>query len=145
MTDDERSTRQVLEQNEAFYAAFNARDVDAMAAVWAEESPCACLHPSSPPIHGRASVLRSWFQILSNPDTPIVACMRSEMRRYGNTVVVDCYERASGRRDEQRTIAVLAATNVFVREDGAWRVAHHHASPVSRDREPEPPPPGALN
>jgi hypothetical protein len=28
--------------------------------------------------------------------------------------------------------AELCATNVFAREDGAWKLVHHHAGPVLR-------------
>ncbi len=42
---------------------------------------------------------------------------------------------------------VLAATNVFVQEAGAWKLAHHHAgacnAPPDLDEEEEPGP-GAL-
>lgn len=130
MVDDERL---VLEQNEAFYAAFNARDAAAMADLWSEEAPCACLHPSTPPIHGRDAVLRSWSQILGSPNAPLVACERTEIRRYGNTAIVACYERVGERRSHKRTIAVLAATNVFVLERGRWRLVHHHASPIGTE------------
>jgi ketosteroid isomerase-like protein len=30
----------------------------------------------------------------------------------------------------QRLQVVLLATNVFVREGGAWKLSHHHASPA---------------
>jgi hypothetical protein len=40
--------------------------------------------------------------------------------------------------------AELAATNLFVREDGAWRLVHHQASAVHRRPEPRPPS-GVLN
>lgn len=130
VVDEERS---VLEQNDAFYAAFNARDASAMAALWSEEAPCACLHPSSPPIHGRDAVLRSWSQILGSPNSPLVVCERTEIRRYGTTAIVACFERVGERKSGQRTIAILAATNVFVLERGQWRLVHHHASPISAD------------
>ncbi len=123
--------RRVFEQNEAFYAAFNARDAGAMAALWSEEAPCACLHPSSPPIHGRAAVLRSWSQILGSPNSPLVACERTEIRRYGSTAIAFCFERVGDRKSDQRTIAVLAATNVFVLERGEWRLVHHHSAPIA--------------
>jgi ketosteroid isomerase-like protein len=147
MVDEEHS---VLEQNDAFYAAFNARDAQAMAALWSEEAPCACLHPSTPPIHGREAVLRSWSQILGSPNAPLVACERTEIRRYGSTAIVACFERVGERRSGKRTIAILAATNVFVLEHGRWRLVHHHASPIStempdRDDDFEAPDPRVLN
>jgi hypothetical protein len=44
----------------------------------------------------------------------------------GDTAIVTCYE---GGSDEP---AHLAATNVFVLEDEAWRMVHHHAGPLAR-------------
>jgi hypothetical protein len=49
---------------------------------------------------------------------------------------VVCVETLSGGR--------LAATNVFVREGGEWRIVHHHAGPIAPGRDSgdddEPPP-----
>ncbi|WP_276603288.1 nuclear transport factor 2 family protein [Nannocystis pusilla] len=33
----------------------------------------------------------------------------------------------------------LVATNIFVREDGEWKMVHHHAGPVVRRRGGRPP------
>lgn len=136
--DDDRA---VHLQNEAFYEAFNARDAGAMANLWSEEAPCACLHPSSPPIHGREAVLRSWRQILGSPTAPTVMCQRTEVRRYGSTAVVACFELVGERATEKakRPVAILAATNVFVLERGQWRLVHHHASPIATEVDDEPP------
>ena len=38
----------------------------------------------------------------------------------------------------------LAASNFFVREDGVWRIAHHHAGQIVR-RQPERRRPTRLN
>jgi hypothetical protein len=39
---------------------------------------------------------------------------------------VTCYE------GNAHQPAHLAATNVFVLEDGQWRMVHHHAGPLAR-------------
>ena len=41
----------------------------------------------------------------------------------GSSAYVICYEKV--------TNGVLIATNIFVREDGAWRMIHHHAGQTS--------------
>jgi hypothetical protein len=41
--------------------------------------------------------------------------------------------------------ARLVATNVFVREGGAWKMVHHQAGPLPPAREESEPPGGALN
>jgi hypothetical protein len=35
----------------------------------------------------------------------------------------------------------LVATNLFVRERGRWKLAHHHAGPLAQAPEAEEPPP----
>jgi ketosteroid isomerase-like protein len=55
---------------------------------------------------------------------------------YGDTALVLCEEELDG--------GTLAATNLFVREDGGWRIAHHHAGQIVR-RQAERRRPSRLN
>ncbi len=126
---------EVLEANEAFYRAFADRDPAAMAALWAERHPVACIHPGWDVLAGRLEVLASWRGILESPDAPSISCSLAEAHLLGDTAFVTCHEIVSGGR--------LAATNVFVRESGAWRIVHHQATPIApgqaRAREPSGP------
>ena len=129
MSDDD----DVLAANRAFYEAFRGEDLDAMETLWARAAPVACVHPGWPPLVGRDEVMESWQGILSSGAPPIRAESAS-VQRLGDVAYVLCYEVVPGGR--------LIATNVFVREDGAWRMVHHHAGPVNvtDDDDPEPPP-----
>jgi len=134
----------VLAANLEFYRAFAARDFDAMEALWAQRGPVACTHPGWPVLVERTSVMESWAGILSNPDAPRVSCMDERVYLFGDTALVLCEEELDG--------GTLAASNFFVREDGAWKVAHHHAGQIvaRRDEERESrrrdrPPRGRLN
>ena len=49
MSDEEA----VLAANEEFYRAFAARDLAAMDALWAQETPVACVHPGWDALVGR--------------------------------------------------------------------------------------------
>jgi ketosteroid isomerase-like protein len=118
MTKDEQ---EVLAANQAFYAAFAARDAAAMESLWAHEAELACLHPGWELLLGREEVLRSWRGILLGGGAPAyIHCERAVARVAGDAAWVLCAEVVPG--------GVLAATNLFVREGGAWRMAHHHAS-----------------
>lgn len=114
-----------LAANQAFYDAFAAGDMKAMAAVWAESAPCACAHPGAPLLVGRDTVLESWASILGAPERPEIECLQPQAHLLGDVAYVTCYERLGGAGG-----AVLLATNVLAREDGRWRMAHHHASPT---------------
>jgi len=122
---------EVLEANEAFYRAFNGRDTEAMERLWAVRHPVACIHPGWDILDGRDEVLRSWRGVLASGGAPIVACTRAEARVLGEVAYVTCHE-VLGR-------ARLACTNLFVREDGAWRMVHHQSTPIAPgEARPEP-------
>jgi len=134
----------VLAVNRAFYDAFAARDADAMDALWAVRAPVACIHPGWDALRGRDEVMTSWRAILENPRSPRVVCRGATAHVLGDLAFVVCSESIAGND--------LIATNVFAREDGAWRMVHHHAGPVARVRSDagsddggKPPPPEMLN
>jgi len=116
--------REVLEANTAFYAAFARKDAEAMDALWAREAPVACVHPGWEPLLGREAVLDSWRRILLGGGAPPeIRCERASVHVQGDWAWVVCVEVLPG--------GVLAATNLFVREEGRWRMVHHHASPMA--------------
>jgi SnoaL-like protein len=109
----------VLAANLEFYRAFTTRDAEAMDALWARQAPVACAHPGWPPLTDRGAVIESWRSILSNPDSPRIACYDERVFLYGDTALVVCEEELDG--------GTLIASNWFVREADGWRMAHHQA------------------
>ena len=124
-----RDVERVLAANEAFYAAFAARDVAAMESLWAQRTAVACIHPGWQALFGRDAVMESWRDIMSNPNSPPIRCAKPVVHVAGSTALVICAERFPG--------AELVATNVFVEEDGAWKLVHHQAGGVARPSEEE--------
>ena len=116
-------TDAVLAANLEFYRAFTMRDVAAMDALWARHAPVACLHPGWTVLTERDAIMSSWSGILSNPGAPRIACYDERVLLFGDTALVLCEEELDG--------GTLAASNFFVREDGAWRSG---ASPCRPDR-----------
>ena len=116
----------VLAANLEFYRAFTARDLAAMNALWARRAPVACLHPGWTALNDRDAIIQSWEGILSNPDAPRVACFDEQVFLYGDVALVLC--------EEELASGTLAASNLFIREDDEWRIAHHHAGQIVRRR-----------
>ena len=110
--------------NEAFYAAFAQRDVNAMEELWAQTAPVCCIHPGWGALHDRPSIIASWASILTGDDSPAIRCELVRVRFADVAATVICEEVLGEAR--------LAATNGFVYEDGAWRMWHHHAGPIAR-------------
>jgi hypothetical protein len=121
----------VLKANEAFYAAFARGDFAAMQAVWAQEAPIACVHPGWPPLHDRVKIMQSWRGILANPPRPAIATAEPQVHLHGETAVVICWETIGD--------VHLVATNVFVREHGAWRMILHQSGQTSHAPKSAPP------
>jgi len=113
----------VLEINEAFYRAFNQKDVQAMDRIWSCSDEISCIHPGWNVLRGRDAVLDSWHGILTNAGQPRIVTGGAIATFTGDTAVVICRELVSG--------SALVATNVFVRENGEWRLLHHQSGPVA--------------
>jgi ketosteroid isomerase-like protein len=117
-------TDAVLEANEAFYRAFNQKNMGLMDRVWSADDAITCIHPGWNVLRGREAVLESWRAILENPRQPRIVAGGATIDWAGPDVaIVICRELVAG--------SPLAATNVFVREDGAWKLLHHHSGGVS--------------
>ncbi|HVU02971.1 MAG TPA: nuclear transport factor 2 family protein [Polyangiaceae bacterium] len=118
----------VLEANARFYSAFSAGDFPAMSELWARHAPVTCLHPGAPLLVGRPLVLASFREILSERPAFRLRCDSPVVSLHGEVAVVLCYEGGEG------APAHLAATNVFVLENGEFRMTHHQAGPLSSPR-----------
>lgn len=112
--------QRVLAANEAFYAAFQAADFEAMEALWSRRRKVSVYHPNWPGIDTRDAVMESWYRILVAGDPPRVRAIDPTVVLTARTALVICREDLGG--------ANLIATNVFVLEDGHWRMTSHHAS-----------------
>ncbi len=128
---------EVLEANEAFYRAFAAHDAAAMERLWAQQHPVACIHPAWDVLDGRKDVVASWQAILDSPGAPEVSCSFAEAHVLGDAAFVVCHEVLPGAR--------LAATNLFVREGGAWKIVHHQATLIAPDQVRRRSPTGPAN
>ncbi len=116
-------TEAVLFANAAFYHAFSTRDTEAMAGLWAESTPVSCIHPGWEALSDRGEVMESWVQILSGSGAPAITCHEPRLVLAGEFALVVCYEAIADN--------LLVATNIFIREDGQWRLMHHQAGPTA--------------
>ncbi len=109
--------------NEAFYRAFADRDMEAMDGVWASNASVCCIHPGWDAIQERKGNLESWRSILSNPGSPDIRCRAADVIMWSEVAAVVCFEQIGE--------SYLMATNIYIHEDGHWRIVHHQAGPTS--------------
>ncbi len=122
----------VLFANDAFYLAFANQDLEAMEALWAQETPVTCIHPGWDPLEDRDEVMESWEAILNNPNATNISCKNPTVRVFGDIACVICHEVLDQ--------GFLVATNLFAQEDEQWKMIHHQAgaAPPPEDSENDP-------
>jgi ketosteroid isomerase-like protein len=130
---------EVTAANEELYAAFEAGDLDRMAALWVDGVDGAmvkCVHPGGQIIRGIDAVLRSWALVMANSDELQFILMDVETVVQAEMATVTCTEiilhPSAGPDPFVSSHAV--ATNGFVRIGGRWRMWLHHASPIMPSR-----------
>lgn len=132
MTDNAFDTPEAAEA--AFYAAFDAVDLNLMASVWADGGNTLCIHPGSGLLKGKAAIMKSWMEIFSGSASPAVEYRCIEGFAVDDLAVRLTVERIRSRDDPAAAANRILATNVFLRVDGAWRLGEHHASLLVLDR-----------
>jgi ketosteroid isomerase-like protein len=117
----------VLAANHAFYEAFEACDLDAMSDVWEHSDRAVCTHPGWSTLHGWAGIAASWFALFRNGQSLQFIVTDERVEVLGDAAWVTCDENLLGDGGGGGTVA---ATNLFVRANGGWRMVGHHGSNV---------------
>jgi ketosteroid isomerase-like protein len=113
----------------AFYRAFEAKDIDAMMATWADDEEIVCVHPEGARLVGYDAVRGGWEKIFAGDDS-----LAFELREVVTIETVGLAMQsavehvAAGAARTARGAAF--ATNVFMRTPSGWRLVMHHASPA---------------
>jgi ketosteroid isomerase-like protein len=123
---------EVLAANEAFYRAFEKKDIEAMSGVWSQGTGSLCIHPGRNTLRGWKEIQASWEQIFRNTkyieiETEIIATEVRDNIAYV-IVIENLLQVIGGRRLQAQSMA----TNIFERMASSWYLVHHHGSPIMR-------------
>jgi ketosteroid isomerase-like protein len=122
----------VLAANQAFYRAFEKRDMDAMAQIWSKGIGTLCIHPGRAALIGWEAVRSSWEAILTNTAYIEIEPEILSVEINGDfayVVLIENLRQVVGLRQDR---AQSMATNLFERMGGEWFLVHHHGSPLMR-------------
>jgi ketosteroid isomerase-like protein len=138
VTDEAASDSELVRAaNSAFYAALEARDLDAMADVWEHSDRIVVTHPGWPMLRGWARVAGSWDAIFRNTGYIQFVLTDEEVEVVGDTAWVTLDENIlQSASSDDLSGSKATSVNVFVRDDatdGGWKMVVHHASPVAGD------------
>ncbi|WP_227498610.1 nuclear transport factor 2 family protein [Synechococcus sp. PCC 7336] len=126
----ETETEALLAANEAFYRAFEKRDMEAMEAVCSQGIGCLCAHPGRLPLQGWQAIGESWRAIFRNTDYLEIDTEIISVEVNGDLGYVVAIEHVMQVAKRQRGKARSLATNIFERMGPNWYLIHHHGSPL---------------
>ncbi len=133
----EGAEQAVLAAHEAFYAAVETGDLDALRRAWVDDPASVCVHPGASPIHGTDAVLRSWALIMANTAYLQFFLTDVQVTVTGDLAAVTLTENVLTAQEGQPTDSFhggrARAVNVLVRTAGGWRMWLHQAAPVGSD------------
>ena len=121
---------EVIAANDAFYRAFEKKDLEAMSLVWSQGTGSLCIHPGRNALRGWRDIEFSWLQIFRSPkyleiETEIISVEIRENIAY--VILIEKLLQVSGGRSVQ---AQSMATNIFEKMASKWYLVHHHGSPI---------------
>ncbi|GAC1590692.1 MAG: hypothetical protein NVS3B21_08490 [Acidimicrobiales bacterium] len=123
--------RDVLAVNQAFYDAFEARDLDAMSDIWEHTPRAVCIHPGWASLRGWGSIVSSFAALFRSSQSLQFLLTEGEVAVNGDSAWVTVDENLLG--DQGGT--TVAAVNIFVRHHtGGWRMVLHQGSAVHAAR-----------
>ena len=118
----------VLAANQAFYAAFEARDLDLMSKAWEHSDRVVCTHPGWSTLQGWGRVAASFFALFQNAQRLQFILTDERAEVVGDVAWVSVDENIL----DTANATTAAALNLFARDQaGEWLMVAHHASAIS--------------
>jgi ketosteroid isomerase-like protein len=111
---------------QAFYQAFETRDIDAMMATWAEDEDIVCIHPGGIRHVGYESVRQTFDLLFAGTAKLTFRLDQVVLLETVGLAMQSAIEHVEAGNEGARGTAV--ATNVLMRTPSGWRVVCHHAS-----------------
>ncbi|MBD2091821.1 nuclear transport factor 2 family protein [Microcoleus sp. FACHB-1515] len=121
-----------LAANQAFYRAFEKKEIEAMRSIWSKGTGSLCIHPGSAALRGWEQIEISWQKIFRNTAYMEVEIEVISAEISGNLAYIVLTETVLQIVGGRRVQAATIATNIFELMGGEWFLIHHHGSPILR-------------
>ena len=121
---------EVTQANQQFYEAFESLDVAHMDRIWLQQDYVTCIHPGWTQRVGWPAVRDSWVLIFNNTFSMKFELTEIQIQVAGDVAWVICTENITSRQGEATRESQVLATNLYERVGKAWKIIHHHGSPV---------------
>ncbi|MBE9117284.1 nuclear transport factor 2 family protein [Lusitaniella coriacea LEGE 07157] len=129
---DKNDRAQILAANEAFYRAFEQKDLKAMSLLWSQGTGSICIHPGRKALCGWQQIRTTWEKIFRSTesieiDTEIINVEIGQQIAY-ILLLESVLQVSRGRKFKAQSMA----TNIFAKMAQKWYLVHHHGSPIMK-------------
>ena len=129
---------EVRKASTQFYAALNRMlngDARPLSEIWSHGSAVTTMHPIGGRQVGWDEVRGSWEQVAQAASDGKVELKDQLIRVAGDLAYEIGVEHAEFKLGGQMVAGQIRVTNIYQREDGAWKMIHHHTdtSPAMQD------------
>ncbi|MGD8818324.1 MAG: nuclear transport factor 2 family protein [Acidobacteriota bacterium] len=124
---------EVREASTQFYAALNSMlngDARSLADIWSHSSAVTTMHPIGGREVGWDEVRGSWEQVAQVASEGNVQLEDQLLRVAGDVAYEIGVENAQFKLGGHAIVGQARVTNIYQREDGAWKITHHHTDLV---------------
>ncbi len=108
--------------------------------LYSEKDDITLANPFGPVAHGRAAVEKRLDSAAANyrdgEATGFEQLARHETSELACTVEVESYRAKVGGSEDLAPVSIRV-TSIFRLEDGAWKVVHRHADPITTEQAPD--------
>jgi ketosteroid isomerase-like protein len=111
-----------------FYAAFNSRDLEALAQNWSNTSDAAMDNPVGGIVRGSESIRAVYERLIGGPSRINVEFFDYTLHEGGEIAYAVGRERGQLRGEVETLDLAIRTTRVFRLIAGRWRQVHHHGS-----------------
>ena len=131
---------QAIEDNHRAVDAFTKGDAAPLGALYSRADDATLANPFGPPVRGweqiEQTMTRAATHYREGEVTGFERVSAYETEDLAYVVELEQFLTKLGGATERTSLA-LRVTTIFRREDGAWRIVHRHADPITSPRSPE--------
>jgi ketosteroid isomerase-like protein len=124
---------EVREASMQFYAALNQMlngDAQPLTEIWSHSDSVVTMHPIGGRQVGWNEVWEAWEQVAQASSEGTVQLNDQLIRVAGDVAYEVGVESAEFKLGGEKVDGQIRVTNIYQREDGAWKVMHHHTDVV---------------
>lgn len=118
------------EAEDAFYEAFNKRNMRAMMDIWEKDDQVVCIHPMVDRVMGHENVKQIWDDIFDAAPAYTIE-VKSRLCTLTQNLAIHVVHEHIIMENNDKPYPPMVATNIFRLTESGWFMILHHASPTS--------------